>query len=141
MKELELIKNWNTLKTELSKILDYKTRRLYYQALLVRAVSEWGFNPEKPTTQSEQANLDDWEKELVEDINDFKMFGIDTRAEKRQNIHKEALVRMKDFILHGGNKKDIPSNINVSNLYTNALLSIVDDVCAEADNLLTKDKK
>lgn len=139
MNELEKIRTWNNLKGSINKIYDYNTRKTYYKALLARAIQEWGFNPENPTDDSVAPELDDWEKEFVEDINDFKMFGIDTRTEKRQNTHKEALARMKDFILHGGKFKDIPENIQVSNLYIEALVGIGDNICEEIDNFLIKE--
>lgn len=136
MNELEKVRIWNDLKEKLKLIYDNKTRQMYYKALLVRAINNWGFNPDKPADQVNETELDDWEQEFVESINDFKMFGIDTRKEKREQTHKEALNRMKNFIIKGGQRADIPEDIKVDSLYFEALFSLGDDILNEADNLL-----
>lgn len=136
MNELEKVRIWNNLKEKLKLIYDNKTRQMYYKALLVRAINNWGFNPDKPADQVNEIELDDWEQEFVESINDFKMFGIDTRKEKREQTHKEALNRMKNFIIKGGQRADIPEDIKVASLYFEALFSLGDDILNEADNLL-----
>lgn len=136
MNELEKVRIWNDLKEKLKLIYDNKTRQMYYKALLVRAINNWGFNPDKPADQVNETELDDWEQEFVESINDFKMFGIDTRKEKREQTHKEALNRMKNFIIKGGQRADIPEDIKVDSLYFEALFSIGDDILNEADSLL-----
>ena len=136
MNELEKVRIWNDLKEKLKLIYDNKTRQMYYKALLVRAINNWGFNPDKPADQVNETELDDWEQEFVESINDFKMFGIDTRKEKKEQTHKEALNRMKNFIIKGGQRADIPEDIKVDSLYFEALFSLGDDILNEADNLL-----
>lgn len=141
MNEFEKIRAWNALKNEISKIYDYKTRVVYYKALLARACSEWGFNPEKPgeAPQAELVALDDWEKEFVEDINDTIVFGIDVRKEKREKEKKEAHARMLCFIERGGKLCDIPDNIctdTIEKLYYECLLEQGDNIIAEADRLL-----
>lgn len=136
MNELEKVRIWNDLKEKLKLIYDNKTRQMYYKALLVRAINNWGFNPDKPADQVNETELDDWEQEFVESINDFKMFGIDTRKEKREQTHKEALNRMKNFIIKGGQRADIPEDIKVDSLYFEALFSLGDDILNEADSLL-----
>lgn len=146
MNELEKIRAWDALKDQIAKIYDYKTRGIYYKALLARAYSEWGFNPENPgqTTQSESVELDDWEQEFVEDIQDTVIFGIDVRKEKRENIKKLSIGHMKLFIESGGRLKDIPENIrtsNVRNLYWNALFDIGRNLSQATDDLLTTKAK
>lgn len=136
MNELEKVRIWNDLKEKLKLIYDNKTRQMYYKALLVRAINNWGFNPDKPADQVNEIELDDWEQEFLESINDFKMFGIDTRKEKREQTHKEALSRMKNFIIKGGRAADIPQDIKVDSLYFEALFSMGDDILNEADSLL-----
>lgn len=136
MNELEKVRIWNDLKEKLKLIYDNKTRQMYYKALLVRAINNWGFNPDKPADQVNETELDDWEQEFVESINDFKMFGIDTRKEKKEQTHKEALNRMKNFIIKGGQRADIPEDIKVDSLYFEALFSLGDDILNEADSLL-----
>ena len=118
MNEFEKIRAWNALKNELSKIHDYKTRGVYYKALLARACAEWGFNPEKPgqQIQPETVELNEWEKELVEDIHDSIVFGIDVRAEKRQKTDLECKTQMLSFCREGGRWQDIPEQIRCESL-------------------------
>ena len=141
MNELEKIRAWNALKDQIGKIYDYKTKSVYYKALLARACSEWGFNPEKPgdTPQAELVALDDWEKEFVEDINDTIVFGIDVRKDKREKEQKETHVRMLQFVEYGGKLSDIPDDIRtdtIKKLYYECLLEHGDNIIAEADRLL-----
>ena len=120
MKELELIRTWNTLKEHLAKITDVKTKQMYYKAFLVRAINEWGFNPEKPNTTVSNIELTDWEKEFVEDIHDAISFGIDTRADKRLQTDAECRASMMQFVRDGGTLNDIPEYIrceSIDNMY------------------------
>lgn len=135
MKELEKIRNWNQIKESISKIQDTKTRQMYYKALLARATEEWGFNPEKPGAQNESVKLEDWEQEILENIQDYSTFGIDTGKERREKTHKEALTRMKDFISKGGKLEEIPENCKVTGLYIEGLLSIANDLFETVDSL------
>ena len=141
MNEFEKIRAWNALKNEISKIYDCKTRVVYYKALLAHACAEWGFNPEKPgqPIQNELVELDDWEKEFVEDINDTIVFGIDVRKDKREKEQKETHVRMLHFVEHGGKLSDIPDDIRtdtIKKLYYKCVLEHGDNIIAEADRLL-----
>lgn len=141
MNELEKIRAWNTLKTHLGSIYDYQTKSVYYKALLARACAEWGFNPDKPGQQlaTESVELNDWEKEFVEDINDTVVFGIDVRKEKREQTVKEAYNRMLQFIEQGGKISDIPEDIRtdtIKKLYYDCLFKHGDNIMTEADVLL-----
>lgn len=141
MNEFEKIRAWNSLKEMLGKIHDYKTRNIYYKALLARAINEWGFNPEKPgqPIHNENIELDDWEKEFVEDINDTIVFGIDVRKDKREKELKETHARMLHFVEHGGKLSDMPDDIRtdtIKKLYYECVLEHGDNIIAEADRLL-----
>lgn len=141
MNEFEKIRAWNSLKEQISKIYDPKTRNVYYKALLARACAEWGFNPERPgqPIQNEPVELDDWEKEFVEDINDTIIFGIDVRKDKREQTKKEAKRRMLQFVEQGGKLSDIPDDIRtdtIKKLYYKCVLEHGDNIIAETDRLL-----
>ena len=138
MNEFEKIRTWNALKEEINKIYDYKTKALYHKALLVRAYSEWGFNPENPQQQiqPESVELDGWEKELVEDIHDSIVFGIDVRAEKRQKTDLECKSQMLSFYREGGRWQDIPEQIrceSLKNLYNECCNKDHDELMQLAD--------
>lgn len=141
MNEFEKIRAWNALKDQISKIYDYKTRGVYYKAFLARACSEWGFNPENPGQQvpTQSFELDDWEKEFIEDINDTNTFGVDVRKEKREKEIKEAHARMMQFVEQNGKLSDIPDNVCtniIKTLYYDCLLKQGDNIMAEVDRLL-----
>lgn len=145
MNELEKVRCWEHLKTQLKAICDTKTRQIYYRALLARAVNEWHFNPERPTETVVEPtpDLDDWEKEFVEDIHDSIVFGFDTRAKKREQEHRVYLSQMKLFIEQGGTLKDIPEPIrshSVEKLYFEALHKVGDDLLECADSVINRCK-
>ena len=126
MNDLDKIKLWEHLKTDfIAKILDDKTRKLYYKTLLIKATKEFGFNPEKCTVvKNNNIQLDDWEKEFVEDINKAKIYEVDTRKEKREQTNKEAFSRMVQFIDSGGIYSELPDylqNDHTKKLYLKAL--------------------
>lgn len=139
MIELEKIRLWEHLKKDfINNIKDEKTRKLYYKTLLIKATQKFGFNPEKCIIQkNKQIQLDDWEKEFVEDIKKAQIYEVDTRIEKREKTEKEAKARMKDFVLKGGNLKDIPEEIKtntIEKLYYDCLLELGDEILQETDN-------
>lgn len=139
MNELEKIRTWEYLKEQIKAVYDIPTRNLYYKALLVRAMNEWGFNPDRPTESmpTEQTpELNDWEKGFVEDINDSIMFGFDTRVKKREQEYRWHIAEMKLFIEEGGTLKDIPDSIRtpgVKKLYFDTLFRIGDELSECAD--------
>ena len=139
MNELEKIKTWEYLKTEVSKIYDPKTRSLYYRAFLSRCIDKWGFNPENPASgQKNTVSVDDWEKDFVQDIQDTISYGFDVREEKRKKTLDETRACMQHFISHGGRLSDIPADIltpDIRDLYYRELFRIGDGLARAADDL------
>ena len=137
MKELEQIKIWEELKVCINKIIDQKTRKIVYKALLVRFMKEYGFNPEKPASTQKNntgVDLDSWEQELLNDIKDSKTFGFDTRVAKRKKTAKEAHARMMQFIETGGTLEDIPEDIctdTIVRLYYDCMREYCDNLIAD----------
>ena len=147
MNELEKIRSWNTLKESISKIYDIPTKRSYYKALLARAIQEWNFNPENPGFTPKEAivpELDDWEKEFVQDITDSQTFGFNVRKLKQNQEFIQARRNMRNFINHGGTLKDIPEDIrtpHITNLYVTELLYAGDELFELADDLIKRYNK
>lgn len=135
------IQCWNKLKQYIGQIRDDKARKLYYKTLLIKATESYGFDPEKAKVKPQKPSdgvLDDWEKELVEDIKKAEVFQVDTRKNKRVQTHKEALARAKLFIERGGSYKDIPEelqNDTIKSLYLEAMESILDEINEEIANM------
>lgn len=136
----DLAIRWKWLKSQISLIRDDNLRKIIFAELRKRAYENWGFDPETTKINSvKKIELDDWEKEFVEDINKAKVYEVDTRIKKREQTKKEAKVRMKDFISKGGNLKDIPENVRnntIEKLYYECLLECVDETIKEADAFL-----
>lgn len=128
-------KAWKFLKDCISKVQDPTLRNVMMAEFRKRAIRDWGFNPDDRYAVAKEPTieLDDWEKEFIADINDHKMFKVDTRKEKREQTHKEAKARMLDFITRGGNLLDIPDDIRtdtVEKLYYECLMEYGDILMA-----------
>ena len=140
MSELEKIKVWEQLKSEINKIYDQKTRSLYYRALLARFVNEYGFNPENPVNgQKNTVNVDSWEKEFIGDIQDTISYGLDVREEKRHKTIDETRKNMREYVRTGNSLADIPEDIRtpyIQRLYFEELFKIGDELCQAADDLM-----
>ena len=147
MKELEKLKIWKQLKDMVAKICDPDTRRMYYRALLARATNEFGFNPEKPGETKpnfEYVELDDWEKEFVEDINDSITFGFNVRKQKQEREFLEMRKNMRNFIEKGGSLADIPDELKTPflvEIYIKELLFIGDGLIELANSVIEKGEK
>ena len=140
MNEIEKIKIWENIKTEIAKIHDQKTRSIYYRGLLARAMNTWGFNPEKPTHgQKNSVIVDDWEKEYLEDLQESISYGLDTREEKRKKTLDETRKNMRNFVRAGNKLEDIPKEIrtkHICNLYFEELFKIGSDLAQCVDDLM-----
>lgn len=112
MNDYQKLQAWNNLKNLLKGIIDKKANKLYHDTLLLKAIREWGFNPEKiDKVNTPKIELTDWEKELLNDIQAVQEYGIDTRKEKRKQTDKEFRLAMLDFVKSGGLLSDIPENL------------------------------
>lgn len=143
MTDLQKIRLWEHLKKDfLQNIKDVETRKLYYKTLLVKATKEFGFNPERCDVKKQNdIELDDWEKEFVEDIKKAEIYELDTRIEKREKTRKEAKARMKDFVESGGSLKDIPEDVisnTIEKLYYECLFEYGAEIMEEVDRFIEK---
>lgn len=131
----ERTKAWKWLKEQVKLVHEPILQKAMMAEFRKRAAQEWGYNPDsRYGIAKENIELDEWEKELVADINEHNNFEIDTRKEKREQTHKEAKARMLDFIAHGGNLLDIPDDIRtdtVEKLYYKCLLEYGDILMGE----------
>lgn len=138
--KIQKIRAWNNLKEYIKNIHDNKTRKIYYTALLSKAIEEYGFNPETAKVSKNENNvvLDDWEKEFVEDIHKTQMYQLDVRAEKRKRTHKEALARAKLFIQQGGSYSDLPDDLkneHTAKLWLEAMDMLLDEINEQIANI------
>ena len=104
---------WKWLKEQLNRISDPILKNTMLAELKRRAWNSWGYNPETAFVKKEpeKIELDDWEQELVKDIEKAEQYQIDTRIEKREKTKNEFKIRMKDFITKGGKFSDLPKEL------------------------------
>lgn len=117
---------WKWLKEQLNRISDPILKNAMLAEFKRRAWNLWGYNPETAfiKKEPEKIELDDWEKELVKDIEKAEQYQIDTRVEKREKTKKEFKIRMKDFITKGGKFSDLPKelqNEHIAKAYLDAI--------------------
>ena len=126
----ERVISWKKLKSLLELVRDKDLRNAMLAEFRKRAIRDWGYNPDTAFVKSQEIELDDWEKELVEDIKKAETYETDTRVEKRKQTEKEALARMKNFIETGGTYYDLPvelQNKHTAKLYMCALDQWLDE--------------
>lgn len=133
--------SWKSLKEYIAKIQDNTLRNTMMAEFRKKAVHDWGFNPDSKygVAKTESIQLDDWEQELVRDINKASQYQVDTRITKRRETAKEAHARMLMFIERGGQLSDIPIGIctdTIKQLYRDCLLEYGNNLLAEADILI-----
>ena len=134
---------WNWLKRQVDSIDDMILRNTLMAEFRQRAISEWGFDPTNGRLATgEEVELNDWEKEFLQDIRDTAKYGFNTRAEKQKQTHKVALANMRIFIDQGGTLADIPEHIRtkpIQDLYHEALYRNIDETMELADEIDRRD--
>lgn len=112
--ELQRLQAWNKTKILLENIKDPKAKKLYHDALLLKAVKEWGFNPEKPVkvSKDEKIEFTEYEKQLLNQIKATKDYGISVITDtEREKTEKGFCMAMLDFVRSGGQLNDIPERL------------------------------
>lgn len=104
---------WKQLKSMVAKVEDPTLRNTMMAEFRNRAINEWGYCPDNKYSiaKKDTVELDDWEKELLKDIQKSELFELDTRAKKREAERKELEKNMYFFVKDGGSLADIPSEI------------------------------
>lgn len=131
MSYLQNLKGWNWLMQMLEKIQDPKTKKLYKDSLLLKAIESWGFNPERPQkiTEATKPMLTKEEERLCEIIKIYNEYGIDIRTEDEKNESqkrkKEFLINMYEFVKNGGRLIDLPEDLLKSKYATDTYFQMV----------------
>lgn len=132
-------KSWKWLMEQIKIVQDPTLRKFMMAEFRKRAINDWGFDPVTTKISTNKPELDNWEKELLQDIEDAKMFKTDTRIKKREQTAKEAKARMMMFVERGGKLSDIPDNIRcetIDRLYHNCLTEYGDNLIQQVKDLL-----
>lgn len=130
---------WKFLKQQLARVIDPILRNTMLAEFKQRALSEWGFDPDNgKLAQDEDIVLQDWEQDLLQDIERFQTYGIKNKA-RMKAVEAEAIENMRQFIRDGGSLADIPADIrspHIDELYYECLVSIGKDTMAQADQVI-----
>ena len=89
---------WKNLKQMVSKVFDPTLRTMMMAEFRQRAIADWGFDPETSVpTKSQQVELDDWEKALVQDIKDYKDYGM-VQETQLELLFNGVVMSMQDLV-------------------------------------------
>lgn len=130
---------WKFLKQQLARVIDPILRNTMLAEFRQRALSEWGFDPDNgELAQDDDLVLQDWEQDLLQDIERFQTYGIKNKT-KMKAVEAEAIENMRQFIRNGGTLADIPADIRspyIDELYYECLVHMGKDTMAQADNVI-----
>ena len=121
---------WKWLKDQLKLIGDPILRNALFAELKKRAWEEWGYNPETAYVkkQNTTVELDDWEKDFVEDIKKAEQYQVDTRENKRQQTNVEFRNRMRDYVAKGGKFSDLPEELQNEHILNGYLDAVFEEM-------------
>lgn len=126
----EQLKAWKWLQGQLQAIPDPSVRKLYHDTFILKAIQDWGFNPEHPdkivADVKNKTILDDFEKRLDNRIKVWLEYGID--VDKNSEQQKEARANMYEFIKGGGTLTDLPEELRKSEYITDLYFSTLKKV-------------
>lgn len=109
---------WKHIITECNKIEDPVLRQSYIQNLRLRALNEWGYNPDDGKVT---IDLLEWEKEFIDRIKQSARFDI---YESNTELERETQIEMLKFIEDGGTISDLPDELKtpyIIDLYNQTL--------------------
>ena len=101
---------WKRLKEAVNCVRDPVLRNAMLAEYQERAKRDWGYCPdtERATKKQEQVILSPDEQILYDKIQNCIEYGV---FEKDEQVEKEAIARMKDFITKGGKYSDLPTDL------------------------------
>lgn len=127
-----MLKSWQEMVRVLDGIPDPRLRKLYRDSLVLKAIDEWGFNPDTLKQESIRPEmvLDDWEKRLLERIKVMQEYGFDpVTKEEKEAEERKAKLAMYQFVRSGGTLADIPEDLRTEynvDLYLEAVKKVYD---------------
>lgn len=117
---------WKYLESQLRLVQDPVLRNSMMAEFKKRALEDWGFFPKTgQVAKKTPVVLDDWEKELVADIEKHLQYEVDTRKDKREKEARLAKANMRIFIEKGGSFSILPKELqteHIHKLYIETLL-------------------
>lgn len=129
---------WKFLRLQVSRVQDPILRNSLAAELRLRALNEWGFNPDNgQLATADDVVLSDWEQSFVDDIQKAAQYELDVRQDKREATLREARGRMRLFIENGGTLADIPESVRtpyIEWLFYDVLLAYGDELMEAYDD-------
>lgn len=136
----EKLQAWKQIMAFVKNIHDPDAKKLYHDTLLLRAINEWGFNPENVGAETQQqVHLTESDKEILEAIHAANTFGVNILADKKEETDRKTYYEMFCYVRDGGKLEDIPKHIRcdeIDRMYHQAQDAIHKDMMASADNVL-----
>lgn len=134
------VQAWKFLVTNIAKISDPILRNAVLADYKRRALDTWGYCPGDGTVAEPIApQLTDDEQELLHDVQMVAMFNADVCADKREQIERETVARMRMFVADGGDINQIPDEVRsaeIDALYWRCLHEYGEDLCDRLDELM-----
>lgn len=129
------VQSWKELINYLKMVQDPILRKALYCEYQARAQQYWGFCPGK-IIETGEPELNDWEKEFLEDIKISEECGMNIRKEKQVEEARRAHINMYEFVCAGNDYNDLPKSLqseNLHKLYIQCLCEAIDQTIKEID--------
>lgn len=135
MNAQERAKAWRLLEQMVGKIVDPVLRRSILGELATRAKLEWGYCPSVKEIPEEEVQLEDWQRDFLDEVKIASAYGI---VPKNEEIEKENRLWMMRYVRDGGTLAGIPDEIRceyVDGLYYECLFKYGDEIAVQVENL------
>lgn len=127
---------WKQIVEYTNKIQDKILRESILAVYQQRAIAEWGYCPDKTEYKKQEVKIEDpLVLEYMDKIKDCIEYGVFVKDEQ---VEKESVARMRDYIRRGGKYGDLPrdlQNETIKNLYLEAMIKEIDEIGEEIKNL------
>lgn len=135
------VQAWKELMKRVANIQDPLLKRGMITEFREKALNDWGWDPTTGNlaTDSEPLELDEWEKQFVEDLRDSQTFGFNVREEKQATEVQKARANMQAYVRDGGTLDGIPPNIrtpDIEKLYRECNDYEHQQMMAQCDNII-----
>lgn len=135
MNAQEKAQSWKMLEQMVDRIVDPVLRRSMLGELAARARMEWGYCPSDKDIPEVGVQLEDWQREFLDDLKVGLSYGF---VPHNEEMEKENRLWMLRFVWNGGSLSEIPDDVRceyVDKLYWECLKKYGDDLMIAAENL------
>lgn len=141
-KKTQQVRAWKELMKMVANIQDPLLKRGMIAEFRTKALRDWGWDPTTGNLATQEAiELDEWEKQFHQDIQDSKTFGFNVREDKQTEEYHKAKVNMMAYVRDGGTLGGIPDNIrtpDIEKLYWECREAEHQEMMAQCDNIIAQ---